>query len=112
MVYKGYFGDKIVMKQFVDACVVPAVTKTLENEPSTVLSVGSDTGDLELGVYHRLLSAGMSTRLILSDVLPPDTLSSPDVSAGAERLCVHNTQLPFADESVELVLARSVTHYE
>ena len=102
----SWFTDEDVINDFL--LTVEEISDRLP-EKIRILGIGSGVGNLDYKVkehlenkYHKDVSLIISDRQI-KDVIKKD---------GVEIIEVDNKELPFEEDSFDLVIARSVTHYE
>lgn len=102
----SWFQDLDVIKNFVLA--VGEVVNKLPEEID-ILGIGSGVGRLEYAV-KKLFEEKYSKKvnLTISDKYTKDI----EIKYGADVLKIDNKEMPFPDENFDLVIARSVTHYE
>lgn len=105
-----WFRDPKVLQSFVGACGELTTGDGLQKGRLKILGIGSGLGAAEHAVEDMLRQKGYDTRLIISDI-------SPDVLLEAQktqdlRIVHDNKNMALPDNSIDLVLARSVTHYE
>lgn len=99
-----FFRDENVVKEFLDS-----LSLIVDKLPSKIkiLEIGSGTGILGISVDKYLKKLGFETEIILSDRNILDVQNYK-----AEVVNLDNKSLPFGDEFFDLVISRSVTHYE
>lgn len=104
----SWFQDRAVMEPMIQsACRLVVGTG---QSSIRMLGIGSGTGNLEREVAANFSEHGAEVQLWLNDILPiQDDEHVPHV----HRLVSDNKHLPIiSDQSMDLVVARSVTHYE
>jgi SAM-dependent methyltransferase len=101
-----WFQDSDVIQNFLLS--IDEIAGLLPNE-IYFLGIGSGIGNLEYAVKDRLEQKyNKMVKLTLTDRIIDDTKKHNDVSI----IQVDNKSLPFSDKTFDLVIARSVTHYE
>ena len=102
----SWFKDQDVINDFVGA--VNEISESLPDKVE-ILSIGSGVGTLEIEVKRSLEQKfHRQVVLTLTDRDIKDTTSKSDIRV----LKADNKDLPFQDKTFDLILARSVTHYE
>jgi len=102
----SWFEDLDVIKNFVLA--VDEVADKLPNEVN-VLGIGSGVGNLEYSIKKLLEDKyDKKVNLTISDRIIKDTKTQDGVSV----VEMDNKSMPFYDKEFDIVVARSVTHYE
>lgn len=102
----SWFNDPAVMDNFLLA--VNEIADKLPREIN-ILGIGSGVGNLDYAVKKYLeTSCNKIVKLTITDRYTNDTTKND----GVDVISVENKNLPFPDNSFDLVIARSVTHYE
>jgi len=122
-----WFQDEEVQESFVEAAL-EAVSDTEKGELVRVLGIGSGTALLDAAVDKKLEEAGYNPVTIATDLVTEPSTKARERLAGAfkvenKNMSLQNPEISqglrdegedatLADNSVDLVMARSVTHYE
>ena len=102
----SWFKDVNVIENFVDS--IDEIASRLPEEVH-ILGIGSGLGNLEYSVKSFLESKyNKVVKLTITDRNIKDTIKLD----GTSVIVVENNNLPFPDNQFDLVVARSVTHYE
>lgn len=107
--YNGYFGNSDEVKKFTNSCLSEEVVTSLTKNPK-LLGIGSGSGIVEQSVKEGLLNTGYQPSLIISDYIDQALEHNQDPSTVKKSF--DNKEIPFPDNTFDLVMARSVTHYE
>lgn len=99
-----FFRDEKVIQDFLSA-----INQTIDRFPKkiSILEIGAGTGILGIAIKSYLRDYGFNVNLVLSDRNTTDTIRGEGSIVETE-----NKRLPFGKESFDLVISRSVTHYE
>lgn len=112
----NWFKEDKVIKSFVDSCAELVEKGQIEknDQPVNILGIGSGLGVLELRTNEMLKKKGFDTNLFISDFLLKLIADIKNSGQEGEGMCFNqdNKDMPINDDSIGMVLARSVTHYE
>lgn len=108
-VYGGWFKDTKVIQAFVEVCTKPELLSHYPTFPN-ILGIGSSSGFVEEAVYKKLKDHGFLPTLTISDCI--EAALKDNTNRFIQKIVCDNKKIPLSDESFDLVLARSVTHYE
>lgn len=111
----NWFKDPEVMQSFVDSSAELVDEGEIKSgESLNILGIGSGLGVLEQRTNEMLKEKGINTNLFVSD-FSFETIADI-IKSGKEGEGMYfvqdNKAMPIKDSSLDLVLARSVTHYE
>ncbi len=102
----SWFNDTAVIEEFLYS--IDEIALNLP-EDIALLGLGSGVGNLDYAVKQHLEEKyNKVVRMTITDRYTADTVKRE----GVRVLDVENKSLPFTNESFDLVIARSVTHYE
>ncbi len=104
-----WFGDQDVINSMVNA-VIEVVKSRDTNEALKILGIGVGTAKLETAIKDGLQDKGFKIDIFVSDRLIEPLMKISDEEL--MRFTANNRNIPFDDECVDIVIARSVTHYE
>lgn len=106
-----WFSDHDVIKSMVDSTIDVAENNMPRNRPLEILGIGVGTAKLETAIKNELEDRGLTSNVFVSD-----RLIEPLINVNAEnqltRFVTDNIAIPIANNCMDIVIARSVTHYE
>jgi len=104
----NWFRDPEVVQSFIDA--VREVLPDKKEKAITILGIGAGAGLLESAVKENLQKGGRLVKIFVSDILEDVVQQIKDEEL--VRFVADNKSLPIKDQTLDLAISRSVTHYE
>lgn len=108
-VYGGYFGREDVAEDFAES-VRNIEGELSDTRPLIVYEIGANTGVVGEKVSEFLEEDEIEHRLIISDINQEAVTDNPNPETA--KIFTENKNMRLPDKGSELVIARSVTHYE
>jgi|GEM_PF-2363681 len=108
-VYEGYFERTDIADHVAIACD-EILDEIPRDRTVQILEIGSGTGTVGERLSKHLEDSGVNPRLIIADKIRAQVEANEN--PGTAKAVFDNKKMPLRDECVDMVVARSVTHYE